>query len=68
MTITLEKLEQERDNIILATLTGQKVDFRNLREMCKEFQKNNDVNFEIEGTDEELWSSVSTYFRDILKK
>lgn len=66
--LSLEKLEKERDQIMLTSLAGGEVDFSRLRELCKEYQTEVDYVFATTGTDEELWNSVITYFRDILKR
>ena len=66
--LSLEKLEKERDQIMLDSFAGREGNFSRLRELCKEYQTEVEYVFATTGTDEELWNSVITYFRDIFKK
>ncbi len=66
--LSLEKLEKERDQIMLDSFAGRGENFSRLRELCKEYQTEVEYVFATTGTDEELWNSVITYFRDIFKK
>ena len=66
--LSLEKLEKERDQIMLDSFAGREVNFSRLRELCKEYQTEVEYVFATTGTDEELWNSVITYVRDIFKK
>ena len=68
--LELNELIKERDKIMLASLEGEEVDFSKLREICRRFNERCVVEkvFECEGTDQQLWESVTTYFRKLLKK
>lgn len=63
---TLEKLELEKRNIALANLKNEKVDFLSLREAAKEHAKKTGAVLNYEGSDLELWRSVTKYFRQML--
>ena len=64
------KLIEARDNIMLARLNGQQADFSELRKICKDFNDRCVVEkvFNTEGTDQQLWQSVTAYFQRLLKK
>ena len=57
--LSLEKLEKERDQIMLDSFAGREVNFSRLRELCKEYQTEVEYVFATTGI---------TYFRDIFKK
>ena len=63
-----QDLMQEKDEIMMQSLSGEKPDFTKLREIAEEFADCNDVSLKTDGTDEELWKSVIGYFRELLKK
>ena len=67
--LELKELIEERDSIMLTTLAGGKVDFSKLRDICKRFNETCVVEkvFECDGTDQQLWESVNTYFKKLLK-
>lgn len=64
------ELTKERDNIMLAYLNGQQADFSKLRKICEAFNDRcvAEKVFNTEGTDQQLWESVTTYFQQLLKK
>lgn len=64
---TFEALVAERDRIILSYLSGDFASFSNLREICKKYNKESEEIFDVSGTDERLWRSVSTFFLELLK-
>lgn len=65
---TFEALVAERDRIILSYLSGDFASFSNLREICKKYNQKSGKNvFDVNGTDERLWRSVSTFFLELLK-
>ena len=65
---TFEALVAERDRIILSYLSGDFASFSNLREFCKKYNQKSEKNvFDVNGTDERLWRSVSTFFLELLK-
>lgn len=68
--LEFKKLVEERDNIMLNSLSDEQADFSNLREICKRFNERCVVQpvFKTDGTDQELWESVNTYFAQLLKK
>ena len=68
--LEFNELIQERDNIMLTYLDGKKADFSRLRDICMRFNNRCVVEkvFECEGTDEQLWESVTAYFQRLLKK
>ena len=66
--MSLEKLEKERDQIMLDSFCWQEVNFQDYGNFAKEYQTEVEYVFATTGTDEELWNSVITYFRDIFKK
>ena len=39
MRNSLERLEKDRDKVLLQRLIGEKTDLKDLREICKEMQK-----------------------------
>lgn len=63
-----QELMQEKDEIMLQSLSGNKVDFTRLRKLAVDFADSNDVDLKTDGTDEELWKSVIGYFRNLLKE
>lgn len=63
----IEEIIEERDNIIDASLDGEKVNFSRLRKLCQKFNERDEEVFNIDGTDSDLWKSVSTYFRYLLR-
>ena len=68
--LEFNELIQERNKIMLAYLNGKEVDYSQLRDVCRRFNNRCVVEkvFECEGTDEQLWESVITYFQKLLKK
>ena len=66
-----QQLVEERDRILLASLEEERVeDYSKLRSICRKFNERcvtEDV-FDVQGTDQQLWESVNTYFRKLLKK
>ena len=65
---TFEALVAERDRIILSYLSGDFASFSNLRGICKKYNKESEEEiFDVSGTDERLWMSVSTFFLELLK-
>ena len=63
---TFEKLELEKRNIVLANLKNEKVDFSSLREAAKKHAEKTGAVLNYEGSDLELWRSVTKYFRQML--
>lgn len=63
-----QDLQDEQQRIVIAKLTGQSLDFSRLREIAKKFNEQNDVGLEVTGSDQELWRSITLYFRNLLKK
>lgn len=61
-----QELMQERDKIMIIKLMGGKVDMTMLRELAKEFSEMDNAKLIIDGTDQELWKSVTNFFRDML--
>lgn len=61
-----QQLIKEKDKITLSILLKQPVDLSTLRKLAKEFAHNNNVNLMVDGSDQELWDSVTAYFRDLL--
>lgn len=61
-----QELMQERDRIMIIKLMGDKVDMTRLRELAKKFSEMNNAKLIIDGTDQELWRSVTSFFRDML--
>ena len=60
----IEEIIEERDNIIMKKLNGEKISFQRLRSLCKKYNEN-----EEEGKfDKALWISVNGYFTKLLKK
>ena len=68
--LEFNELIQETEKNILASREGVKVDFSGLREVCRRFNNRCVVEkvFECEGTDQQLWESVNTYFQRLLKR
>lgn len=62
-----EQLMMEKDKIMMDRLTGQDIDFSKLREVARAFSESYDANLAVDGSDQELWKSVTGYFRDLLK-
>ena len=67
--LEFNELVQEIGNISFASRQGREVSFSNLREICRRFNKRCVVEavFECDGTDQQLWESVNTYFQKLLK-
>ena len=63
-----QDLQDEQQRIVIAKLTGQPLDFSRLREIAVEFNEQSDAGLEVTGTDQELWRSITMYFRNLLKK
>ena len=55
-------LMEERDKIMNDSLFGKPLDLTKLREISRDFDE-----IDSDGTDKELWSSVTQYFRDLLR-
>lgn len=68
--LEFSELIQERDNIMLTHLEGGEADFSRLREICIRFNNRCVVEkvFECDGTDQQLWESVTAYLQRLLKK
>ena len=68
--LEFNELIQERDKIMLTCLEGQEVDFSKLRDICRRYNKRCVVEkvFECDGTDQQLWESVTAYLNKLLKK
>lgn len=62
-----QELMQEKNKIVSKSLLGEKLDFTRLREIAVDFAESNDVDLKTDGTDEELWKSVTGYLRKLLK-
>ena len=63
-----EALQDEKQRIVLAKLTGESTDFSRLRQIAREFNEQNDAGLEVNGSDQELWGSVTSYFRNLLRQ
>ena len=63
---TFKKLELEKRNVTLANLKEEKLDLSNLRKAAKEHAENTGAVLNYEGSDLELWRSVTKYFRQVL--
>lgn len=63
-----QELMQKKDEIMMRSLSGEKLDFARLRELAVNFADSNDVDLKTDGTDEELWESVTRYFRNLLRE
>lgn len=63
-----EALQDEKKRIVLAKLTGESTDFSRLRQIAREFNEQNDAGLKVNGSDQELWSSVTSYFRNLLRQ
>ena len=61
-----EDLQEEQQRVVFAKLTGETTDFSKLRQIAREFNEQNDAGLEVMGTDQELWRSVISYFRNLL--
>ena len=61
-----EDLQNEKKRIVIAKLTGEIVDFSKLRQIAREFNEENDAGLYVDGSDQELWSCVTAYFRNLL--
>ncbi|MDD7403212.1 MAG: hypothetical protein SO170_09415 [Butyribacter sp.] len=62
-----QQLMEEKDRITMAILMKQPVDFSVLRKLAKEFSDKNDAGLVVDGSDQELWDSVTAYFRELLE-
>lgn len=62
-----QQLMEEKDRITMAILMKQPVDFSVLRKLAKEFSDKNDAGLVVDGSDKELWDSVTAYFRELLE-
>lgn len=63
-----EDLQDEKKRIVLAKLTGESIDFSRLRQVARDFNEQNDAGLEVNGSDQELWNSVTSYFRNLLRQ
>ncbi len=63
-----EDLQDEKQRIVLAKLTGESIDFSRLRQVARDFNEQNDAGLEVNGSDRELWNSVTSYFRNLLRQ
>lgn len=63
-----EDLQDEKQWIVLAKLTGESIDFSRLRQVARDFNEQNDAGLEVNGSDQELWNSVTSYFRNLLRQ
>ena len=63
-----EDLQDEKQRIVLAKLTGESIDFSRLRQVARDFNEQNDAGLEANGSDQELWNSVTSYFRNLLRQ
>ena len=61
-----EDLQDEKHHIMIAKLTGESIDFSKLRQIARDFNEQNNAGLEVTGTDQELWSSITSYFRYLL--
>lgn len=61
-----QELTQERDKIMMVNLIGGKVDMSRLRELARKFSEMNNAELIVDGTEQELWESVTKFFKDIL--
>lgn len=66
----LNELILECDKVLLALRNDEKVDLSRLYEICDRFNKRCVVVkvFECDGTDQQLWDSVTAYLQRLLKK
>ena len=62
----IEEIIEERDNIIMKKLNGEKISFQRLRSLCKKYNEN-EGKFDL-SSDKALWISVNGYFTKLLKK
>ena len=67
--LEINELVLEREKIILAFRKGEEVELSTLRDICNRFNERCVVKkvFECEGTDQQLWESVTTYFQRLLQ-
>ena len=65
--INFEELEDARDEITKNSLNGKEVKFDRLRKICIKMNDENNENFNVQGSDGELWRSVNTFFRQLGK-
>ncbi len=63
-----EELQDEKQRIVMAKLIGEPTDFSRLRQIARDFNEQNDAGLVVNGSDQELWSSVTSYFRNLLRK
>lgn len=63
---TFKKLEMEHEKVRMQGLKGEKLDFSNLREAAKEHSEQTGAQLDYNGTNLELWRSVTEYLREIL--
>lgn len=63
-----EDLQDEKQRIVLAKLTGESIDFSRQRQVARDFNEQNDAGLEVNGSDQELWNSVTSYFRNLLRQ
>ena len=50
---------------MIAKLTGETIDFSKLGQIAREFNEENDAGLHVDGLDQELWSCVTTCFRNL---
>ena len=60
-----EELQDEKQRIVMAKLIGEPTDFSRLRQIARDFNEQNDAGLVVNGSDQELWSSVTSYFRNL---
>lgn len=61
-----QKFQNAKNEIVMCKLLGKKADFSELRSIAVEFGEQNNVEFAIDGTEQELWESVIAYFEGLL--
>jgi hypothetical protein len=60
------ELRDEKDKLMMSVLFGQESDFTRLREIGRQFEEWNQTGvLVVDGTDEELWQSVTEFFRTL---
>ena len=63
-----EQLIEEKNSLMMDRLSGKPLDFSKLREAATAFAKQSGEQLNVTGTDAELWKSVITYLRSLLKE
>ena len=64
----IEEIIEERDNIIMKKLNGEKISFQRLRSLCEKYNENEEEGKFDLSSDKALWISVNGYFTKLLKK